>query len=87
MARPRIHSPDAPATATQRMRASRARAAERGGRLVQIRLDAEEAAALARLREAGGYATDRDAIAATIRQAARPEHCEPAAPAPRARPA
>ncbi len=70
MARPRLYSPDAPASATARARASRARAAEAGGLLVQVRLDATEAAALARLRAAGGHASDRDAIAAAILQCA-----------------
>jgi len=70
MARPRVYSPDAPASAAERTRASRARSAEAGGRLVQVRLNAEEAAALARLRAAGGHASDRVAIGAVIAAAA-----------------
>ena len=69
MARPRVYSPDAPATAAERTRASRARSAESGGRLVQVRLNAEEAAALAHLRAAGGHASDRDVIGAAVRTA------------------
>lgn len=73
MARPRLYSPDAPSSGAARKRASRARTAEDGGRLLQVRLDAAEAAALARLREAGGHATDRDAVAAAITRAAPSE--------------
>lgn len=60
MARPKTHPADA--TATDRLRASRAALAQRGGRIVQLRLEPEEAAQLARLRTEKGFATDRDAI-------------------------
>ncbi len=67
--RPRKHAPEA--GATQRMRASREAFAARGGRVAQVRLEPEEAAALDRLKAAHNLPSDRDAISLAIMQAAR----------------
>lgn len=64
MSRPRIH-PDA----TARAAAAIERLTAAGGRRLTVALDAETVAALARLREAGRYRSDTEAVAAAIRGA------------------
>jgi hypothetical protein len=55
------------------IRAAKSRAAleNGGGRIVQVRLRKDEVVALAKLRHAGDYATDADAIRAAIIDAAK----------------
>ena len=72
MGRPRKYAND---DAAERTRASRAALAASGGRLLSLRLSADEAAALAALRVRDGHPTDRDAIAAALLSAvSRPPH-------------
>jgi hypothetical protein len=59
------------ATAKDRQSASRQALVERGGKILQVRLEPEEVAALERLREAHSLATDRDAIGFALMQALR----------------
>ena len=70
MARPRTYDPASPSSGTDRSRARRDRARQEGGRILQVILTREEAEALARLRKAGYHASDRDAVAAAILEAA-----------------
>lgn len=65
----RKYHPGEEPSAGDRLKASRRALVERGGRIVQIRLEPEEAAALARLRAAHNLPTDRDAIAFAIQRA------------------
>lgn len=69
MVMPRKHPPGAGPRI--RNTAARARLKERGGRLVQLALEADEIAALEALKAAGGYESDRAAIVAAIRAAVR----------------
>lgn len=64
MSRPRVHT-----DATARAAAAIERLTAAGGRRLTVALDAETVAALARLREAGGYRSDTEAVAAAIRAA------------------
>lgn len=56
-------------TATARAAAAIERLTAAGGRRLTVALDAETVAALARLREAGGYRSDTEAVVAAIRAA------------------
>lgn len=72
MPRPRKYPAGAAPSPAERTAAYRAALAASGGRQININLRAAEAAALDRLRAAGGYATDREAVvAAIVSQAAR----------------
>lgn len=71
MARPRLYRPGEEPPQSARVTASRQALAGRGGRLVQAALEREELDALARLKQAHGLATDRDAIGFAVMQAAR----------------
>lgn len=64
MARERQHT-----DASARAAAAIQRLTAAGGRRVTVALDAETIAALARLREAGGYRSDTEAVVAAIRAA------------------
>lgn len=64
MSRPRVHT-----DATARAAAAIERLTAAGGRRLTVALDAETVAALARLREAGGYRSDTEAVTAAIRAA------------------
>lgn len=57
------------ASGTARAAAAIERLTAAGGRRLTVALDAETVAALARLREVGGYRSDTEAVAAAIRAA------------------
>lgn len=71
MARPRKYDPGEEPTGADRKQASRHALASRGGRLLQVALEPEEALALERIRDAHRLATDRDAIGFALAAAAK----------------
>lgn len=71
MARPRKYPPGEEPPNSAYLRESRRRLEERGGGIVQVRLEPEELAALERLKQRRGLTRDRDAIAAAILEAER----------------
>lgn len=71
MARPRIYPPGEEPTNRDHLKSSRQRLKERGGRLVQARLEPEESAALERLKAEHNLRNDRDAVAFAIMTALR----------------
>lgn len=70
MARPRKHAPGHGPTAAERLRQSLAALEARGGRVVQLRLEAEDLALVAALQQRQELATVSDAIRAALRIAA-----------------
>jgi len=69
MARPRIYKPGETPGNAHYQHVSRKALADRGGRILQVRLEPGEVAALERLRAANSLASDRDVIAYAIRRA------------------
>lgn len=73
MARPRKYPPGAAPGATARSAAARAARAARGGRLLQVWLDAPDAALLAAFRAGAGLPSDQAALVCALRAATAPD--------------
>jgi hypothetical protein len=71
MPRPRLYPPGTEPRNKDYLKASRHALAERGGKILQVRLEPEEVKALERLRAAHSLTSDRDAIGLAIMTAVR----------------